>query len=149
MPRLDDPSGHDRRRLLRQAGIAAGTAWVAPAILSATPAWAGAASGDPCTPTVVAISRCVEGRLVYGYTISVDPLLCPDGVVLEGFRSVDGGPFSYVVCTIVNTSICIGDFGTETTAQVRWDWKTLGSPQFCAGTVIQSFLSPVFGPCVS
>ena len=127
--------------------------WAAPTILSATPASAGAASGDPCTPTVVATSECVEGvALRYSYSISIDPQVCPGGAVVEGFRSVDGGPFNYVVCTELTPAqptLSIGEipFQDNVTGQVRWDWKTKPAQNFCAGTVIQSFLSPVFGPC--
>ena len=133
---IDEPGGadHDRRRLLRAAGVAAGAAWAAPAVLSATPAAAGQVSAGPCAPTVtVNTFDCATGG---GFSVSV-PDGCPGGIpVLTEFS--DGGPFQFSSCNagITQTGIGVPPNYPRTTI-MRLSWVTDCTSQ----TVIQSFTS--------
>ena len=88
-PSATDPS-IDRRRVLRQAGVAVGTAWVAPQILSA-PAASAATLGPNCIPTITGqvLSPVCVGRTL---TITVDGGGCSFfyeiWVVVQGFAAV-------------------------------------------------------------
>lgn len=85
----------DRRHVLRRAGVAAGAAWVAPVVLSATPAAAGIPSPAGCPPTLVSESIspfCPSPRII-AFEVAL-----PDGC--QGFFAADvrenGGPFTEV-----------------------------------------------------
>lgn len=93
----------NRRRFLRRAGFAAGAAWVAPTILSATPAAAGALSPAGCPPTLTAeaISPGCPSPRILSFTVAL-----PQGC--QGFFAVDvsenGGAFIEVVACSGPTS---------------------------------------------
>ncbi len=142
MTTSDPRPGDDRRRFLHKAGIAAGAAWAAPTILSVTPASAGAASGDPCALQVT-FSGATCDPFSYSLAVAVDKTVCPAGAPTEFALSVDGGPFTTVICVPLATSFsATGPFAAETSGQIRF--QRLDA---CGGTVLQTLLSPVGGPC--
>ena len=51
-------SGYSRRQIIQRGALVVGTAWTAPMLLSATPAWAGAST---CTGTTPIYSICGPG----------------------------------------------------------------------------------------
>ena len=133
--------GTDRRRFLRTAGAAAGVAWAAPTVLSATPAAAGLPSPDPCAPVITRnTSTCVPPPGFAEYRIEVPPG-CP-GVPIEFAYSNGGGPFVVSDCTTTTLAgIGFGNLSTSRQARLRWLDACPG------GNLIQEFLSPVYGPC--
>ena len=128
-----------RRRFLGTAGLVAGTAWVAPAIVSATPAAAGVPSPDPCAPTITANSYdCAIGG---NFALAV-PGGCPDVSVLREVRT-NGSAFAELNCEF---SILFGgvvDPGETSTYVFRFSWVT----DCTTKTVIQQFTSVTMGGC--
>ena len=131
----------DRRRFLRTAGAAAGVAWAAPTVLSATPAAAGLPSPNPCALAVtIDSSTCAPLPGSASFRVDV-PDGCPD-VPLEIALSPGGGPFQVVLC-LVQPFMSIGLLDLNVSVQVRVRWLD-ACP---GGNVIQEVLSPVYGPC--
>ncbi len=129
-----------RRRFLGTAGIVAGTAWVAPTVISATPAAAGVPSPDPCAPTIISNSYdCAAGGF---FTVAV-PQGCPDVSMLRE-SSINGNAFVVLNCEFQDTFGSFVGIGETDTFVLRYSWVT----DCTTRTVIQTFMSiPMGGPC--
>lgn len=137
--RRHDAAGLHRRRFLGTAGVVAGTAWVAPAIVSATPAAAGAPSPAPCAPAITRNSYdCATG----GEFQVASPTECPAPLMwLE--MSTNGGPFADLNCTQTDLYGLQFPENVVDTYVVRLSWVT----DCTTKTVIQSFTSVTMGGC--
>lgn len=128
-----------RRRFLGAAGIAAGTAWVAPSVISSTPAAAGVPSSDPCAPTISGNAyNCSSGGF-FGLSV---PDGCPDVAIVRE-SSINGGPFVELDCLFGNVFGSTVGAGLTDTVTFRYTWFV-----GCVTRMeIQSFLSIQMGGC--
>lgn len=136
-----DTAALHRRRFLGTAGIVAGTAWVAPTVLSATPAAAGVPSPDPCAPTITSNSYdCATGG---SFTLAVPPG-CP-AVPMWLESSINGGAFTTSLCGEYDSATAAFSANNANTVVGRISLVT----DCTTMTVIQSFTSITAGGCVS